>query len=199
MPEFRISKNNTITSRPWTFRVYLFHCQQFGCALCSGYTFHHHQVPTPAAWTRTCRVYLLPPPALWSCRVYPFPQPAVWTRRVYPFHSQQYGRAGCILSTASSMDVQVVSFPQLAVWTCRVYPFHRQQYGRRTCRVYPSSMDNKWTCLLYPFPPPAVWRCRVYPLSPPQCEIGCIPVLSFSGQSCTGKKKMPAGNNPVPE
>jgi hypothetical protein len=57
--------------------------------------------------------------------LYPFPPPAVWTLDVQGisiskasdvdmlgapfFHHQQYGRAGCTLSTTSSVNVQGVS------------------------------------------------------------------------------------------
>jgi hypothetical protein len=75
--------------------------------------FHRQQY---GQWT--CRVYPLPPPAVWwMCVVCPFPQPAVPSTAssmdnghagCIPFYLQQYGRAWCI-------------------------PFHHQQYGCVGC------------------------------------------------------------------
>jgi hypothetical protein len=49
---------------------------------------------------------------------------------VYRPYRQQCIRAGCILLTVSSVDVQGVSSLPPAVYTCRVYPPYRQQCRR---------------------------------------------------------------------
>ncbi len=90
-----------------------------------------------------CTVFLSIKSAMFSCRMYSSSPPsAVWTCRVYPPYRQQCRRAGCILLTASSVDVQGVSSLPSAVLTCRVYPPYRQQCRHAGCNLLTvSSVD----------------------------------------------------------
>ncbi len=101
------------------------------------------------------RVYLFPPPDVWTigcihfhsqcvcgCKgvsFFPtsrewtwgciFPQPSVWTRRCMPFYRQHCGHEGVFLPTVNSVGMGVFSFPSPAVWTWSCIPFHSQQCG----------------------------------------------------------------------
>ncbi len=168
-------------------------------------TYRVHLFPQPEIWI--CTVYPLQPPAVWTCRFYPFHHQQYRVQVVslstgsnmnvqgvplfipqhckgagcIPFNHQQYGLAGFIPFTISSIDVQVVSLS-----TGRVYPF-----------LSPSSVR------VYPSPLLAVWMSRVYVshFTFVKCSLNAgTPDCPAYGQSGTGMNKNAlAGTTPVLE
>ncbi len=95
-----LSKNNTISSRPWTCRTYFFHYQQFGCA-----------VGIPFTTTNTSRMDVqgVPPSSANTMDVPGVSPSTASSMDGHTFHRQQYGRAGCTTFHHQQCEVGCIS------------------------------------------------------------------------------------------